>query len=101
MKKNHLESLESFTNFLNTLCCNYCVHLGDKDKPVHERRCTHKNAYKKCSSYENGMESDKSWLRQDDINRELKGDRSLPLPRKDINEYFVCDYFKQIDNEKI
>ena len=101
MGKNHLESLESFTNFLNTLNCVHCKFLGDKDKPVNERRCTHKFAYKKCYGCDNGLEGNKSWIRIDDINRELKGEVQFFSPRKDINEYFICDYFKEINNEKI
>ncbi len=94
-KVNPLSSVEAFTSWLDiNFGCVNCINLGDKDKPIHERLCTHKYANKSCNDYDNGMESDKSWLRQDDINRELKCGGSLPLPIRDVNEYFVCTYFK-------
>jgi hypothetical protein len=50
-------------------------------------------AYSSSRDYPDGFEHDKEWLRQNDIEREKNGDRSLPLPRKDINFYFMCPKF--------
>ena len=79
--------------------CIHCIYLDKSDIPIDERKCTNKIAITPHGDYmdENGVESDKSWIRQNDIEREQNGDRSLPLPRKDANLYFMCDHFDDGD----
>ena len=100
MNKNNqhpLSSLESFTKWLeDTFGCINCIHLEQGDKPINEKRCTNSAALSSSKTYPTGVETDKSWLRQDDINRKLRGEL---VSRKDINEYFMCDYFEDLPNE--
>jgi len=94
MKKHPLATVESFTKYLaDSFGCVNCKNLGINDLPIDKWKCTHKYAFKPCADYENGFEADKEWIRQDDIRREKQGDKSLPLPRKDVNQFFMCPEF--------
>lgn len=98
-KRHPLSSVESFTKWLEeTFGCINCKHIEQGDKPIHEKRCTNPIAIAPSKAYPTGVETDKSWLRQDDIERELRG--GLPFGRRDINTYFMCDYFENETDEK-
>jgi len=93
-KQHPLSSVESFTKWLeDTFGCINCKHLEQGDKPIHEKRCTNATALGPSKTYPTGVETDKSLLRQDDINRKLHGEL---FTLKDINEYFMCNYFEDL-----
>ena len=97
-KSHPLSSVESFTTWLaDTFGCINCKHIEQGDKPIHEKRCTNPIALAPSEIYPTGVETDKSWLRQDDINRQLRGEI---VTRKDVNEYFMCDFFDDKINEE-
>jgi hypothetical protein len=92
----HLATEESFTKYLGTLACVNCIFLGITDLPVDTWKCKHEKASVSYPpDYPNGVEVDKDWMRNDDIEREKRGDRSLPLPRRDVNFYFMCPFFQR------
>ena len=97
--------MEAFEEYLgNTFGCMHCIHLEKTDKPINERKCTNDTAINPSKNYPKpgGVEVDKSWIRQNDIDRKIEGMQSKEKWRreywekeemKDVNFYFVCDYF--------
>jgi hypothetical protein len=86
--------------------CEHCIYL-EKDKPLNERRCTNEDALKPSKKYKNGVEGDKKFLHEDDISNKKKGmkNKNESLRKfwenekiKPINSYFLCDYFKSIND---
>lgn len=82
-------------NYENLFGCVHCKYLEINNLPIDKWKCTHKLAFTPNKIYPNGIEYEKEWIRQDDIKRELNYDKSLPLPKQDVNLYFMCFYFKE------
>ena len=91
---NALITQERFEKYISeNFGCINCVHLDKSDIPLHEKRCTNEKALVTTLGRINGVEADKAWLRQDDINNHTR----FEIARmKDVNSYFMCDHFEEI-----
>ncbi len=94
-----LSNMDDITKWLeDAIGCIHCAHLERNDKPIHEKKCTNPIALAPSETYPNGIETDKSWLRQDELNRQLHGESFNN--QEDVNEYFMCEHFKYIAEDE-
>ena len=87
--KHPLHSVENFEKWLGGIACVCCKHLNKTGDDIEKWKCKLEST----QYYPDGIEESKEWIRNFDKEREAKGDRSLPLPRRDVNLFFVCDEF--------